>query len=256
MINMKSFNEVYSNLLQKIYDDDLESQEYYLQFISDYRKIPLEYLKRIRAIFVPNNQYLYYYGGNDILKNNYDIYFEGSCKWTHFLLIPIKDLSGNIVGIVGWDINHKARAEDGEKGLEMYKTSNKSVMNKNHYFLTDIDVLEENFQSEVIFVVDGVFDAISLNSIGIPAISLLGSNTSKTLYYFLRWYSYIYVAQDNDLSGTNLLKKLKLAVPNVFGVYQNKAKDIDELLKLYPDKVKKQLYNLKMNPIKGDVFLK
>lgn len=256
VIDMKTFHTIYSNLLNKIYQDDLQSQRYYLQFVADNRKIPIEYLLKRRVIFVPNNDYLHYYGGDEILNSNYDLYYERSCKWVHFLLIPIQDLSQNIVGVVGWDINHKARAEDGEKGLEMYRTSNKFVMNKSHYFLTDTKLIESTFDKSVIFVVDGVFDSISLNSIGIPAISLLGSNTSTTLYYFLRWYSYVYVIPDNDIAGFNLLKRLKQAVPNVYGIYQPKAKDIDELLKLQPDTTKKQLLSLISEPIPEGVYLK
>ena len=138
----------------------------------------------------------------------------------------------------------------------MYRTSSKIVMNKIHHFLTDVDVIESTFNKGVLFVVDGVFDAVSLNSIGIPAIALLGSNTSTTLYYFLRWYSYIYVIPDNDSAGSNLLKRLKQAVPNVHGVFQSKTKDIDELLKLKPDTTKKQLFSLMSDPIPGDVYLK
>lgn len=253
---MKSFNIVYGKLIEKLYKDDIDSQIYYLKTVAAVRKIPLEYLLKLKVIFVPNNEYLHYYGGNDILNPNYDIYIDNHCKWTHFILIPIRDLSRNIVGLVGWDLNHKAREEDGEKGLEMYKTSNKLVMNKSHYFLTDIDVIESNYEKEVIFVVDGVFDAISLNNLGIPTIALLGSNTSKTLYYFLRWYSYVYVIHDNDKAGLTLLEKLKKAVPNVYGVHQNKTKDIDDLLKLNPLIVSKQLVDLLNNPVKGDFYLK
>lgn len=256
VIDMKSFHDVYTNLLNKLYQDDIQSQRYYLQFVADNRQIPIDYLLKRKAVFVPNDNYLHYYGGDEILNPNYDLYFDRSCKWTHFLLIPIQDLSKNIVGVVGWDINHKARAEDGEKGLEMYRTSSKIVMNKIHHFLTDVDVIESTFNKGVLFVVDGVFDAVSLNSIGIPAIALLGSNTSTTLYYFLRWYSYIYVIPDNDSAGSNLLKRLKQAVPNVHGVFQSKTKDIDELLKLKPDTTKKQLFSLMSDPIPGDVYLK
>lgn len=256
MNNRESFHEVYNNLLHRIYLDDLDSQEYYLQFIATCRGVPLSYLKKLNAIFVPNNEYLSYYGGSSILKQDYDIYTNGICKWIHFLLIPIRDLSKNIVGIVGWDVNHKVRAENGEKGLEMYRTSSKLVMNKNHYFLTDPDILEHCFNTRVIFVVDGVFDAISLNNVGIPTIALLGSNTSSTLYYFLRWYNYVYVILDNDSAGIALLKKLKLSVPNVFGVYQNKTKDIDDLLRQYSKKVSNQLHSLLSNPLKEDIYLK
>lgn len=243
-------------MLNKIYQEDLSSQQYYLQFVADNRQIPIEYLLKRKVVFVPNNDYLHYYGGDEILNPNYDIYYDRHCKWTHFLLIPIQDLSQNIVGVVGWDINHKARAEDGEKGLEMYRTSNKIVMNKAHHFLTDVTLIENTFHKSVLFVVDGVFDSISLNSIGIPAIALLGSNTSTTLYYFLRWYSYVYVIPDNDVAGYSLLKTLKQAVPNVYGVYQPKTKDIDELLKLQPNTTKKQLLSLIREPIPGDVYLK
>lgn len=251
-----SFNEVYSKFIYDVWQTDYTSQEYYLGYIASFRKIPLNYLRKIGAIFIPNNNYIFHYLGSTAYKPDYDLYNNEHCLWTHFLIIPIYNFSYEVVGLVGWDVNHKVREQQGEKNLSMYKISNKYVFNKINYFLTDIELLKNSFSTHTLFVVDGVFDSISLNSLGFPCISLLGSMVSTTILFFLNWYQYIYVLSDNDSAGVSLYNKLKLSVPNTFRVLQSKAKDIDDLIKMDKEKVVSQLSNLIANPIKGSVYLK
>ena len=242
------FSKFAQNLISKIYADDEESQEYYLNYVSSARKVPVSYLKSIGAFFVPNNDYIYYYGGKEATDINFDIYYSGVCMWTHFLIIPIKTFSGVIVGFVGWDMNNSLKKEQGAVDLPTYRTSGKRVFDKNSYFLMDAEVIHRNFSKSTIFIVDGVFDAISLNYRGIPTISLLGSYPSSIQLYMLHWFKHIYVISDNDVAGYKMYVRIKTAIPRTVRIMQAKTKDIDDFLKSYSKEAEKFLMDIITKP--------
>lgn len=229
---MGKLHELYSRLFNLVVEDDMESQSYYLQLVSKRRNISVEYLQSIGMIFIPNNNYIYHYLGEEAKSYNCGLYYNDTCPWTNFFLIPIMDLSGEIQGLVGWDVYNKFREETlGEQGLAAYKCSPSTVFKRDKYFLCDVDCLKEKFDCRTIFVTDGVFDAVSLNYRGVPAIALLGSSFSPEIIYFLSWYKNIYVCADNDAAGNRLYSRLKKSLSGVHKVVQNKYKDIEELLR-------------------------
>ncbi len=228
----KTLNELYNRLVDAVYEDDTKSQCYYLSMIESHRHIPVDYLMRRGALFIPNNEYIRHYLGSDANTYGAGLYDGDYCQWALFMLLPITDLVGDVVGLVGWDAQNKNKElTEGQLGLPMYKVSSKLVFPREKYFLTDVDLLKRQFDKRAIFIVDGVFDSVALNYRGIPAISLLGSMVSKEVLYFLRWYKHVYTIQDNDEAGTKLYLRLKKALPRVCRVFQNRTKDIEELLR-------------------------
>lgn len=229
---MATLDQLYRQLYEKVTEDDLASQQYYLSVVADHRKIAVDYLLDIGMLFIPNNEYIRYYLGEQALTSMAGLYFDGKCPWTLFAVIPIRSLSGEVMGLVGWDAYNKYRElSEGEQGLVSYRVSPKSVFSREKYFLSDIDCLKSNFDSRVLFVTDGVFDALSLSYRGIPAIALLGSSFSREVLYFLSWYKAVYICTDNDSAGVSLYKKLHRASSNVYRLTQNRTKDIEELLR-------------------------
>ncbi len=256
---MATLSELYNKLVSSVYEDDMRSQEYYLSMVEDQRKIPVNYLLERGALFIPNKDYIRYYLGSAADTYNLGFYDGDYCNWTLFVIFPITDLVGDVVGIVGWDANNKNRElTEGEVGLPMYNVSNKHIFQKDRYFLSDVELLHREFDKRILFVVDGVFDSIALNYRGIPAISLLGSMVSREVLYFLRWYKCIYTLQDNDTAGTNLYKRLAKALPKVHRVFQSGAKDIEELLRGDGEDgpITKQIKSLLTSPVYGDTYLK
>lgn len=254
----KSLNELYSQLVEAAYVDDEKSQRYYLSMVETHRHIPVDYLIKRGCLFIPNNDYILHYLGKDAMSYGAGLYDGERCNWTMFVLIPIVDLVGDIVGLVGWDFYNKHRElEEGEKGLPMYKVSSKLTFPREKYFLSDTKLLRDTFDKRVIFVVDGVFDSIALNSRGIPAISLLGSTISPEILYYLRWYKNIYTLQDNDSAGSKMYQRLSKALPRVNRVFQNQTKDIEELLRSEPadGPITTQLLHLVDCPVEDDYYL-
>lgn len=255
---MTNIDELYSELFTKVMEDDMPSQLYYLDMVATQRHIPVEYLLQIGAMFIPNNEYIEHYLGRSVHASSAGFYYEGRCPWTLFVIIPVRNLAGEVVGIVGWDAYNKYKElVDGEKGLVSYRVSAKSVFPREKYFLCDVDRLQRTFDSRVVFVTDGVFDTVSLNYRGIPSIALLGSSFSREILYFLSWYKYIYVCADNDAAGLALVKKLSRSTRNVHRIIQNKTKDIEELLRTDGTNgpLTTQLLGLLSNPVNGDVML-
>lgn len=228
----KSLHELYMRFVSDAYEDDMSAQRYYLSMIEEERKIPVEYLISRGMTFVPNNDYIRHYLGNDANTYGAELYIEDRCMWALYALIPVMDLSEDVVGLVGWDAQHKYQElVEGATGLPMYRVSSKNVFARERYFLADVPLLKQCFDQRVLFIVDGVFDSVSLNYRGLPAISLLGSTFSREVLYFLRWYKSIYVLCDNDAAGNSLLSKLRKSLPAVYRVSQNKEKDIEKLLR-------------------------
>lgn len=254
-----TLNELYGRLVEQAYTDDLQSQQHYLSLVADMRKIPVDYLLSRGALFIPNNEYIHHYLGAEADAWGPGLYEADFCPWTLFVVLPIQDLVEDTVGLVGWDVQNKYKAmEEGLEGLPMYKVSSKLTFRRENYFLSDIGVLRQQFEHRAIFIVDGVFDSVTLNWRGLPAISLLGSNVSPNILYFLRWYKEVYVIRDNDDAGTKLYNRLRRALPSVHQVLQNKCKDIEEALR--PDgfdgPLTQQLWQIIKNRPRDNVFLR
>lgn len=253
-----TLNEAYTELTSRVYEDDLSSQRYYLSLIEEQRNISVEYLINRGCLFIPNNDYIHHYIGAQADSYWLEMYRDNQCIWTLYVTIPIQDLAGDVVGLVGWDVQNKFKQiSEGDQGLPMYRTASKHVFAKEKYFLTDVELLRDTFEQRTIFVVDGVFDSIALNYRGIPAIALLGSMFSREVLYFLRWFSRVFVVTDNDDAGVKLYQRLRGALPNVYRVTQNKGKDIEELVRkeAVDGPITAQLHEILSNGQRGDVRL-
>jgi len=84
--------------------------------------------------------------------------------------------------------------------------------------------------SDTIYIVDGVWDSITINYLGLPAMALLGSRISEDVKKILSLYKQIILVQDNDQAGVSLFIELSKLFKNVWRVKipVSIAKDIDE----------------------------
>lgn len=254
----ETLHELYSELFQKVIEDDERSQRYYLSVIEEQRKISVDYLLSLGCLFIPNAEYITHYLGRRVKESLSGFYYGDTCPWVMFAVLPIRDLSGTIRGLVGWDAYNKYREmAEGTEGLVGYRVSSQSVFSREKFFLSDIECLKRHFESRTIFVTDGVFDAVSLSHRKIPAIALLGSSFSQEILYFLSWYKQVYVCADNDAAGQALYRKLSRALPHVHRVIQSKTKDIEELLRSDPldGKITRQLLQARDTGPNEDIYL-
>lgn len=257
---MGQLNELYLELVSKVQDDDITSQQYYLSVVAEQRQIPVSYLQSLGILFIPNNEYIEYYLGPRVRESIAGLYYGTTCPWTLCYTIPIRDLSGEIVGLVGWDAYNKYRelTDETVEGMACYRVSPKSVFAREKYFLADISVLQQCFQHRTVFVTDGVFDALALSYRKLPSIALLGSSFSSEILYFLSWFNFVRVCADNDAAGLALYRKLSKALGNVYKVQQTKCKDIEELLRSdgLDGPISQQFQKLLKDPVCDDFMIK
>ena len=228
------FSNIINKGIEKIYSEDLNSQKHYIDTIAkDVRNMNPEVLYRMKAFFVPNETYMLKYFGEGITDINFDCYTSyGNCSWVGFLVIPVKDLVGRIVGLTGFNPYNKLLAkENPEEDVYWYKVSGKSLFDKSKFIFMADGVYKKALEDGYIIITDGNFDMINLYDNGFNSGCLLGSYVSDIVIAMLSCIDVVYIAMDNDDAGVKLYKYLSSRLPNVYIIKQNIDKDIDGALK-------------------------
>lgn len=243
--------------IEKIYSNDFEQQSHFINTIcNEVRGIDLKILFDMKAFYVPNDDYMMEYFGPSIQSASFDCYdYLGNCKWKYHLVIPIRDVLGNVVGFSGYnpyvDIankNKKLGVELDKDVLELtkmarYKESSSIVMDKSKLFICPL-TLEKAINDGYIILVDGFFDSISIANEGFNSISILGSTVSQYMVFCLSLVKHIYVAHDNDSAGKKVFNLIKSKHPSVYSIVQSKCKDIDDFIKTYPTEFREGMSQL------------
>lgn len=241
--------------IKKIYSEHLTEQRHYITTIYEgVRKRNLSILFDLEVFYVPNDEFMIEVFGPSIMNVSFDCYdYMGECKWKYHLVLPIRDVSGNVVGFSGYnpyvDLYNKSKKEPGNKELastfnssEMqviatmprYKESSSLLMDKSKFFICPLG-FEKAMDDGYIILVDGFFDSISIAQEKFNSISILGSSLSEYVRFCLSFIKVVYVAHDNDSAGKKLYNSTKKIHPNVHSIVQSKCKDIDDFIKMYPN---------------------
>jgi len=144
------------------------------------------------------------------------------------LLIPITTPSGFYISYVAYDVIAQIETrQTGEKKPSYIAP--KDARKDSLVFVPDNHWAQVT-ESDIIYVVDGVWDSITINYLGLPAMALLGSRVSDDITKILRLYKKIILVQDNDKAGVSLFIELSKHFCNVSRVQipASIAKDIDE----------------------------
>lgn len=169
-------------------------------------------------------------------------------------VFPIRDMLGNIVALVGWFPDTKK-----------YITTPSRFFSKDSLFF-GMEQLNETGIGDKYFLVEGIFDSLSLRSLGFNAVAQMGivSSYAKITLYGL--FGRIVGIPDNDKMGKNVLKNDLWAIPQngsymrwvgdgVLEAEENstkedekvKIKDIDKLCSLYEEESLRDLLNQCLN---------
>ena len=143
------------------------------------------------------------------------------------LLIPISTPSGFYISYVAYDIVAQIHTrQTGEKKPSYFAPSD---ARKDSLVFVPDNHWKQVTDSDVIYVVDGVWDSITINYLGLPAMALLGSRISTDVSKILSLYKQIILVQDNDQAGASLFVELSKRFKNVsrVSVPAEIAKDID-----------------------------
>lgn len=150
------------------------------------------------------------------------------------VIIPIKDARGNIVALVGW-----------RKGATKYMTVASNEFSKEALWFNIDRALDKAFSDSssvwygTVVVVEGIFDALSLDMIGVPAIATMGANVGEFKGEMLKLFDRVLCIPDTDKVGLKAVQEWCVGDNAMFlyfkGYFTNwdgssvKYKDIDQL---------------------------
>lgn len=162
-------------------------------------------------------------------------------KNDNFLLIdrfifPVRDMLGNIVALIGWFPDEKK-----------YITTPSKLFSKECLFF-GMEQLSKTGIGKKYVLVEGIFDSISVRSVGIPCIAQMGIVTSRYKQAMYSLFSSMLVIPDNDKEGRKVISEDRWRIPrnSKYLRWAGKGavglKDIDDVVKTYdPDDVKELL---------------
>lgn len=222
------------NGIERVYSEDYKSQHYYLQSIcEDVRHLPIEAVLAIKAIFIPNEDYIVQYFGTEALDAKYNFYDKyGECLWLNKLMLPITNVVDEIVGFVAFDpFRYLEMHETKNALLNYYSYSTKDIMRKGDYLFCTPGTYKKAYKDGYLVIADGVFDTLSVAFHGYNTAAMLGSIVTDQLAAQLRLIDRVIVLMDNDEAGLALYDKIAKTHPNAIYLKQGKTKDADDIIK-------------------------
>lgn len=148
---------------------------------------------------------------------------EGKFLLTTRFIFPVKDMLGNIIALIGWFPDEKK-----------YITTPSRLFSKQGIFF-GMEQLSETGIGKKYFLVEGIFDCISIRSLGFNCVALMGisaNNNSKVLYTL---FSRLVAIPDNDKQGRKVIENDLWGIPTNASYlrWKNNVKDIDDMIKFY-----------------------
>lgn len=248
---------LYTKLIDDIWLYDNAIQTLVIEeFCKSYRKCDSATLLSYKPFLNLDNNYIYRVSDGELAPSTYGLYRGNTCVFNKRLVIPIRGFDDIVYGFVGYDNGNELTSEEDKINFVPYLYLNETVFKKEKYcFITREEYLLA-LQQQYICIVDGVFDKISLTAMGLPAVSLLGSNLSKYHREYLRYIPNWIVFSDNDLAGHKLYSVCKNYNPKTIKVSVGcGCKDIDERINLSPTETKSKLDKLiNLTRLEGYIF--
>lgn len=170
---------------------------------------------------------------------------------TNRFVLPIKDIQGNVLAMVGWYPDKRK-----------YVTSNSALFSKGSMFYGMEELAGENGRVGVprMVITEGIFDRLAVKSKGIPAVATMGINVTKQKTPWYQLFGRIVGTPDMDNEGTRIRRSdgwnLKgkgryLEWTSEIPVSEEEVvsiKDIDNLLNLLDQGTAQELFTSAFQP--------
>ena len=113
-------------------------------------------------------------------------------------IIPVEDLVGNLVALIGYFPDQKK-----------YITTPSPYFSKLCQFFNYKHAYELSWKEfdGFVILVEGIFDCLSLRSLGLPVIATMGSTVSKEKGLLLRNFKKVLCIPDDDKTGRKALNR-------------------------------------------------
>lgn len=150
-------------------------------------------------------------------------------------ILPIKDIAGDIIALVGWHPMGGSRKYVTTPTIGFSRDT--SFFNYDHAYKTSMEKW-----NGVVYLVEGIFDTLALRAIGLPAMGNQGLELSAFKSQMLNRFAKTIALPDNDRSGMGVNPYRNKAsgkdtkfiwnIPNdvVFGVLPVGIKDSDDFV--------------------------
>lgn len=156
------------------------------------------------------------------------LFSNGKFILSGMYIIPIKDMLGNVLALVGW-----------AKGQKYITTPSKYFVRSTLLF--GLEQLKYLGTGKNVFLVEGIFDALAVRSLGLPCFAEMGiksSNKNRVLY---KLFGKITAIPDSDVQGRKRINTDSWVLPvdsHYLTFYSSegtdiKAKDIDDVISIY-----------------------
>ena len=157
------------------------------------------------------------------------------------VVVPIRNAKGEVITLVGW-----------KKGASKYLTLPSENFSKESHWFNINSALEKSFGEHALeefkgtcVIVEGIFDALMLDYLGIPAIATMGSNVNHFKGELLSIFNQVLCMPDNDKVGKKALTEWKVPYNAKFlyvnpttiklGDISKSVKDVDDLVNYFDD---------------------
>lgn len=134
--------------------------------------------------------------------------YAGDEYYFNRIILPIRDMRGNLLHFTGRYISNIPKNEKGEDLIPRYKET-KTVTNvqgtKSFLAFEDL-IINYSKTSDTLVIAEGYFDALSLVQLGIPAVASFGLEKISSHHYKLSKFKNIIFMFDNDTFDKDHLK--------------------------------------------------
>lgn len=190
-------------------------REYYPERMGDIlAKAGFMFIEGNESVFDPLED-----GGDDL-----GLFKDGKFLLVNRFIFPVRDMLGNTVALIGWFPDDKK-----------YITTPSKLFSKSCLFY-GMEQLGETGIGKNYYLCEGIFDVLSVRSLGIPAIGQMGINTSRVKEAMYPMFGKLIATPDNDRQGRDVLWNNKWALPSNSSYLRwvgDTSKDIDKLINSY-----------------------
>ena len=136
-------------------------------------------------------------------------------------IFPVKDMLGNIIALIGWFPDEKK-----------YITTPSKMFSKKCLFF-GMEQIGQTGIGKDYFLVEGIFDSISVRSLGYNCVALMGISVSLYTNVLYSLFRRLIAIPDNDSEGRDVILHDKWKIPTNASYLKLKGnlKDIDDVIK-------------------------
>lgn len=146
------------------------------------------------------------------------------------LMLPGVDPLNDVITFICYDVIAQQATKLEQTVASSYFFPESTIMNKKGtYLYAPPDAWDNIIASEDLFIVDGTWDSVTLNTCGFPTVALLMSEITPAARQILNLFKRLYLVMDNDSAGGLLYQQMIRQFKTVYRVVVpcDIGKDVD-----------------------------